>query len=230
MVLLFYIFTVRGVMNINPTNQQNFEGKVIQYGKISRPLRPLVDRNRAVLNAQIKEMPFDMLVKESKSGKSITISTNVEGADTFIVNRRKPNIAETGAMAVSDGMKKSEAYKKLVKANEILNYKKMEMIHVLDGNFKEAKVAHEQMAEVAVNDFDTYKQVTNFKITDLPPGIGKVLFTNSLKYKAYYAFTPKTAEEKQLEKMNKEYVKKMKEEKKEIKPQIIRFPQYYPGF
>lgn len=215
-------------MNIKPiSNQQNFEGKVILNGKISRPHRPLIDRNRAMIDAQIKDMPFDILVKESKSKKHITLSTNVEGADTFVVNRRKPNLQETAGLAIADGRNKSVVYKKMVKANEIINYTKMQMLYIFDGKFKEAHEMHKEMAKIAVEDFDTYKKATNFKITNLPPEAGKPLLINSLKYKVYYAFSEKTPDEKQLEKMNKEYMKKMKANKEKPKPQIIKFTDPY---
>ena len=210
-------------MKINPTNQQNFDGKIITDGKISRLHKPLVDRNRTTIETYIKDMPFDIVVKESKSKKSLTLSTNVEGADTFVVKNRKPNVLETAGMAITDGMKKSKAYKKMQKGNEILTYVKLEMLHVIDGNFKEAREAHKQLAKSAVEDFDIYQQITNFKIVNLPPEANKVLFVNSMKYKAYCAFSPKTEEEKQLLQMKKEFLQKMKAEKKEIKPQIIDF-------
>lgn len=214
-------------MKVNTvSNKQSFEGKVIIDGKINRLYRPLIDRNKPDIENRIKDLPFDIVVKESKSKKSITLTADVEGADTFVLKQRKPNVIETAGMAIEDGKQKSPAYKKLVKANEILNYTKLGMLNILSGNFKEAREAHKQLAKIAVEDFETYKQATNFKITNLPPEAGKPLLINSLKYRLYYAFSPKTPEEKQLEKMNKEYMKKLKENKIERKPQIIKFPNF----
>lgn len=214
-------------MKVNTvSNKQSFEGKVIIDGKINRLYRLLIDRNKPDIENRIKDLPFDIVVKESKSKKSITLTADVEGADTFVLKQRKPNVIETAGMAIEDGKQKSPAYKKLVKANEILNYTKLGMLNILSGNFKEAREAHKQLAKIAVEDFETYKQATNFKITNLPPEAGKPLLINSLKYRLYYAFSPKTPEEKQLEKMNKEYMKKLKENKIERKPQIIKFPNF----
>lgn len=214
-------------MNINPTNQQNFDGKVIIKNKISRAHRSLVDRNRQKLDVQIKDMPFDVVVKESKTKQSLTLSTNVDGADTFVVSRRKHDIVETAGRAISDGMNKSEVYKKMVRATEILNYKKYQMLNVISGNFKEARETHKEIAKLAVKDFDTYKQVTNVRITNVPPDAGKILLVNSLKYRIYYAFSKKTPEEKLMVKMNKEYIKKMKAQKIKIKPVEIPFQTPY---
>lgn len=214
-------------MKVNTvSNKQSFEGKVIIDGKINRLYRPLIDRNKPDIENRIKDLPFDIVVKESKSKKSLTLTADVEGADTFVLKQRKPNVIETAGMAIEDGKQKSPAYKKLVKANEILNYTKLGMLNILSGNFKEAREAHKQLAKIAVEDFETYKQATNFKITNLPPEAGKPLLINSLKYRLYYAFSPKTPEEKQLDKMNKEYMKKLKENKIERKPQIIKFPNF----
>lgn len=134
---------------------------------------------------------------------------------------------EVANLAIRDGMGKSEAYKKQVKANEILNYTKLEMIHVISGNFNEAREAHKQMAKLAVEDFDIYKKVTNFRIVNLPSGANKTILVNSLKYKAYYAFSKKTPEEKQLEKMNKEYIKEMKAKKQKPNPKLTDFSGIY---
>ena len=109
----------------------------------------------------------------------------------------------------------------------MLNYTKLGLMFITSGNFKEAREANKQLAKLAVNNFETYKQATNFKITNIPPEIGKHLFINSLKYKLYYAFSKKTPEEKQLQKMNKEYLKKLKANNEERKPQEISFPRLY---
>ncbi|MCR5265544.1 MAG: hypothetical protein K6E29_02995 [Cyanobacteria bacterium RUI128] len=215
-------------MNINQvSNDQSFTGNVIVKGAISAQQRHLFDSHRPALEQKIKDMPFDLFVAQSKSKKTISLTTNVKDAETFVVHKNKQNFEEAANLAIRDGMGKSEAYKKQVKANEILNYYKLRMLHVISGNFKEAREAHKQMAKLAVEDFDTYKQVTNFKIANLPPEVNKILLVNSLKYKAYCAFSKKTPEEKQLEQMNKEYIREMKAKKQKPKPQIVYFPNIY---
>ena len=76
---------------------------------------------------------------------------------------------------------------------------------------------------MAINDFEIYKGVSNFKLTDFPNDVNKILLKNSLKYKIYDLFSIKTKEEKQLRKMNKEYYKELKAKNIENKPQIISY-------
>ncbi len=214
-------------MNINPvTNQQNFEGKVIVKNPISSQQNYLFQRHRHALETQIKDMPFDLYVEQSKSKKTISLTAGIKDANSYIVRKNKQDFEAAAGYAIADGMQKSEACKKLVKANEILNYTKLHMLQIFSGNIKEARETHKQIAKLAVEDFKTYKEATNFKITNLPPEAGKPLLINSLKYRLYYAISPKTPEEKQMEKMNKEYLKEMKAQKKEIEPQEIKFPQW----
>ena len=203
------------------SNSQNFEGKLVVKNAISSQQRHLFNLHKENLEKQIKDMPFDLFVEQSKSKKTITLSTNVEGANAYIVRKNEQNFEKVASFAISDGMKKSEAYQKMVKANEILNYAKLQMYYVISGEFKKAREAGKELAQLAVKDFDIYKSMTNFEITNLPPEAGKILFLNSIKYKIYRAFLPKTAEEKQLYKMNKNYLKELKS--KNIKPKPVKF-------
>lgn len=212
-------------MKINPiSDNQTFEGKVVVKNVISSQQKHLFNLHKKNLEKQIKEMPFDLFVEQSKSKKTINLSTNVDGASTYFVRKNEQNFEEVAGYAISDGMKKSAVYQKKVKANEILNYVKMHMSYVIFGDFKKAREISKELAKLAVKDFDIYKSMTNFRITNLPPEAGKILFINSIKYKIYRLFSPKTEEEKQLYKMNKEYLKKMKSENIKLKPVEIKFP------
>ena len=209
------------------TNNQSFEGKVIVKNTISSQQNYLFNLHKPALEKMIEDMPFDLFVEQSKSKKTISLSTNVEGALSFTVRKNKQDYEQAASSAISDGMKKSKIHQKQLKANEILEYVKARIMYVMCGKFKEAREFEKEIAKLAIKDFDIYKAVTNFKLTDLPPETGKILFFNSLKYRLYRAFTSKTPEEKELIKMNKKYYKDMKAQNKKIEPQIIRFPQYY---
>jgi len=201
-------------MEINSIKkQQTFEGSVILKNKISTQQNSLFKKHKPNLDQMIKDMPFDLFVEQSKSKKTISLSTNVEGTSAYFVRKNEQNFEEAAGYAISEAKQKSPAYKKMVVANEILNYTKLGMIHVISGNYKEARESHKQLAKLAIKNFETYKQVTNFKITDLPHELGAVLLVRSLKFKLYYALSQKTPEEKQLKKMNKEYLKTHKNQK-----------------
>ena len=207
------------------SNKQNFEGKLIVKNAISPQQKYLFNLHKGALEKQIKDMPFDLFVEQSKSKKTISLCTNVEGANTYIVRKNEQDFEKAANFAISDGMKKSEAYKKMVKANEILNFVKMHMYYVISGEFKKAREVSKELAKAAVKDFEIYKSMTNFRITNIPPEAGKTLFLNSIKYKIYRAFIPKTEEEKQLYKMNKDYLKELKSKNIKPKPVEIELPR-----
>lgn len=217
-------------MNITPVTNNTFEGKLILKNKISTQQNYLFNLHRPNVEKMIQGMPFDLFVEQSKSKKTISLTTNVQGANSYFVRKNKQNFEEIANLAIQDGMKKSEEYKKLVKSKEILWYIQLEMQNVAVGKFKEAREAHKQIAKLGIEDFDLYRAMINFKIINLPPELNKILLKNSIKYKIYNAFSSKTQEEKELYKMSKQYVKEMKEQKKEIKPVILDFSKfnYYP--
>lgn len=217
-------------MNISPINtNQNFQGSVIVKNTISLQQRYLFNLHRPALEKMMKDLPFDLFVEQSKSKKTITLSTNVEGASAYIIRKNEQDYEVTAGYAIADAKKHSEIYKKQVKADEIFEYVKASMINVLLGKFNYAREFDKELAKRAVKDFDIYKAVTNFKIINLPEEANKILFKNTIKYKLYRAFTSKTTEEKELYKMNKKYLKDMKAQNKKIEPQIIDFSKIY-GF
>lgn len=209
------------------TNNQNFEGTVVLKNKISSQQNYLFNLHKPNLERMIKDMPFNLLVEQSKSKKTISLSTNVQGTFSYIVRKNEQNFEEAAGYAIEDAKKKSELYKKQLKANEMLEYVKAYMTHVIMGEFKDAREFQKDVARLAVKDFDLYKKVTNFRITELPPEVSRILLINSLRYKIYRAFTSKTPAEKELTRMNKQYLKDMKAQNKKIEPQIIKFNQYF---
>ena len=214
-------------MKVSPiTNNQTFEGKVIVKNKISTQQNYLFSLHRPALEKMIEGLPFDLFVEQSKSRKTITLSTNVKDAQSYIVRKNKQNFEESAGYAIGDAKKKSPEYKMQVKAEEIFDVVKLRMINVYEGKFKEARKYQKQLAKMATQDFNIYKGVTNFVLTDFPSEVSKIMLKNSLKYKIYDMFTPKTKEEKQLRKMNKKYYKDLKAKKIEVKPpQRISFSQ-----
>ena len=211
----------------NISGNQNFEGNLVVKNNISAQQRHFFEQHKPELEKMIKDMPFDLFVEQSKSKKTINLSTNVKDAAVFTVRKNDKNFPEAAAYAISDGMKKSEAYKKLQKANEILEYVKYRMSCVIFGKFKEAREASKIIAKLGVEDFEIYKSMTNFKITNLPSEANYALLKNSIIYKIYGAFTRKTSEEKQLIKMNKQYMKEMKAQGKKLEPTVMDFRQLY---
>lgn len=215
-------------MKINQiSDSQNFEGKLIVKNAINSQQKYLFNLHKSTLEKQIKDMPFDLFVEQSKSKKTVALSANVKDAEKYFVRKNEQNYEEIAGYAISDGMKKSEAYKYLVKANNMLNYIKLNLLNIFSGNFKEARESSKQLAKLGIKDFDIYKGIVNFKIINFPKEANKVLLKNSIKYRLYHAFSSKTPEEKQLKKMYKEYRKEMKAQNKEIKPTILDFSKEY---
>ena len=95
------------------------------------------------------------------------------------------------------------------------------------GKFKDARAFQENLAKLAIKDFETYRAVINFEITDLPKEVIGTMMKNTLKYKIYRAFTSKTSAEKELYKMNKKYMKDMKAQNKKFEPQRISFNECF---
>ena len=211
-------------MEVNSVDAgQNFQGNVILKSAIRAQQRYSFNQHKPALDQMIKNMPFDLLVEQSKSGKTISMTTNVKGGYSYVMRKGENLYEGIARLAISDGAKKSEAYKKLLKAEEILNYIKLGMYNVVVGNFKAAREAHKKVAELGIKDFEIYTSMINFKITDLPKESIKLLLINSIKYKIYNLFSRKTPEEKQLASMYRAYLKEMKAQNKKIEPTLISF-------
>lgn len=209
------------------SDKPTFEGRLIVKNKISTAQNYLFNLHKPALEQKIKDMPFDLFVEQSKSRKTITLSTNVKDASVYFVRKNEQNFEEAANLVISDAMKKSEAYKKLQKVNEMFNYSKYALMNIISGNFKEARNAEKQLAKLCVEDFDTYKSIPRLKINNVPFSAGMQILKNSLKYKLYKVFSKKTPEEKTFLKMKKEYLKEIKSENKQIKTVEVNFPRFY---
>lgn len=216
-------------MKTNPisTNNTNFNGIVIVKNKISSNQNHLFNLHKENLRKMIKDMPFDLFVEQSKSTKTISLSTNVAGANAYIVRKNKQNFEEAAYFAIEDAKQKSELYKMTVKINEMLENGKNIFANVILGNFKTARDFEKKFAELAVKDFELYKQIPKINFLGVPAEIQKMAFKNSLKYRIFKLFQTKTPDEKVFLKKKKEYVRELKRENKQIKTVNIEFPRYY---
>lgn len=207
--------------------RQSFKGKVITKGQISTAQNYLFNLHRSVLEQKMKDLPFDLFVEQSKSRKTISLFADVTDASKYIVRKNEQNFEEVAEYAISDGKKKSEAYQKFLKANELLNYKKLIMINIIDGKFKQAREAEKELARLGVESYDVYKDIPQLEFKNLPGIVVKKVIKQSLKYRIYRAFSKKTPDEKEFLRLNKEHYKKLKSEKKEIRKQVFDFNELY---
>lgn len=218
-------------MLVNPiNNNQNFAGKVIVKNRISVQQNYLFSLHKPALEKMIEDMPFDLFVEQSKSRKTIKLSTNVKDADSYVVRKNKQDFETAAGYAIEDAKQKSPEYKMQMKGREILDVAKSRFQSLLDGKFNEVRNLDKKLAVLGTENFKVYKGVTNYRLTGFPKDVNKTLLKNIFKYKFYELFTPKTKEEKQLRKMNKEYAREMKAKGIKPKPpQIIDFSQL-PGY
>ena len=205
----------------------SFEGNLIVKGKISKAQNYLLNLHKPALERKIKDLPFDLFVEQSKSRKTIKLSADVENANAFRVRKNKQNFEQMADLAIKDGKNKSEAYQKLLKANEMFNYTKSIMTNVLFGDFKRAREMEKALAKVAVDNFETYKQIPMLEFKNVPLAIVHKVMVKNLQYKIYRAFSKKTPEEKTFMKMKKEYVDELKAQNKKPQVQEINFPRIY---
>ena len=215
-------------MQISPiSTNSTFNGRVIVKNKLSSNQNYLFNLHKEALDKMIKDMPFDLFVEQSKSGKTISLGTSVEQANTYFVRRNHQNFEEAAGFAIEDGKKKSKIYQDMIKADNMLNLSKGSFVNVIMGNFKLAREQEKELAKVAVNDFDVYKKIPKIRFTNAPWSLIKQAFLNGMKYKVYKVFSSKIPEEKQFLNMKKDYLKQLKTEKKELKTFTITMPNFY---
>ena len=202
---------------------QSFNGKVIVKNKISTAQNYLFNKHKPALEGMIKDLPFDLFVEQSKSKKTIILSTNVEGAGAYIVRKNEQSFVKSAGYAIEDAKKKSELYQKMVRTNELLQTSYMTFCNIISGNFKAARDFEQKLAVLAINDFENFKNIPKINFAYVPMKAQKLVVKNSIKFRIYRLFTPKTPEEKQFAKMRKDYKKELKENKKEIKTVTIDF-------
>ena len=215
-------------MQVQPiSTNPNFDGKVIVKNKISTAQNYLFNLHKSKLEDMIKDMPFDLLVEQSKSKKTISVSTNVENAYAYIVRKNKQYFEEAAQYAIDDGKKKSKIYQDMVKAQNMLDAGTNAFKSIIFGNFKLAREFEKEQAKLAVKDFDVFKQIPRISLTNLPKEVITKTLINSYKYRIYKAFSKKTPEEKEFLKLKKEFIKELKAEHKEIKTVTLELPKFY---
>ena len=213
-------------MEINSVSP-SFEGKLSVKGKISSKQNYLFNLHKSALEAKIKDLPFDLFVEQSKSRKTITLSTNVEGVSSYFVRKNKQNFEQIADFVIEDAKKKSELYKRQVKANNLFNMGYNAYINAVTGNFKEARKLEKEFAKKAVEDFEIYKLLPKVVLQGAPKEVIKLANKNSRKYWIYKLFSPKTKEEKQLAKLRKQFIKELKAENKQIQTVEVKIPNMY---
>ena len=215
-------------MNVNPINNNNqtFEGKLVQKGAIAKEQRALYLKKKPAIEGMIKELPFDLTVTQNNKSKIISMTTNVEGAKSFVVKKGK-HFVEAASAAIEDAKSKSKLYKKLQNANEMLEYSGIVISNIIFGKFKEARAAEKSLAEICIKNFEDYKLIPRIIYRNIPRFLQKMVLINSIKYRIYKAFTKKTPEEKQFMKMKKEYLEELKSQNKKLEVVYIDFPNIY---
>ena len=215
-------------MDLKPLSyKQNFEGNVIVRNKINITQNSLFNLHRPALEAKIKDLPFDLFVEQSKSRKTITLSTNVKDSKSYFVRKNEQNFEQIADFVIEDAKKKSELYKRQVKANNLFNIGYSAYISAITGNFKEARKLEKEFAKKAVKDFEIYKLLPKVVLQGAPKDVIKLVNKNSTKYWLYKLFSPKTKEEKQLAKLRKQFIKELKAENKQIQTVEVKIPNMY---
>lgn len=212
------------------SNKQSFEGNIILKNKISVSQNHLFNLHRAAIEQKIKDLPFDIFVEQSKSKKTISLYANVEDANKYIVRKNKQDFEQIADYVIADGKKKSPLYQKMLRINEMFDYSKSVLLNIFTGKYNQARFAEKELANLGVKNFEDYKDIPKINIKNLPWPVFKQFAINSIKYRVYRAFSPKTSEEKTFAKMRKEYLKGLKAENKEIKTVELDFRKYMYGY
>jgi len=205
-----------------PTNL-NFEGKIIVKSKLNKTQKNTLKRHKNALDNIIKDMPFDLVIKQSKSKKSLLINADVPDAKAYVIRKRNQKVVKAADLAVYDGKQKLELNNKNINnAIQMLECNKQIFLGIISGNFKEARDNERKLARLAIDDFEAYKSVPSVNITDFPRSLYDRKRINDIKYMIYKIFTLKTPEEKLFAKKQKEYAKELQATHK--KPNIIYIP------
>ncbi len=211
-------------MKANPiSTNPNFSGKIVIKNRINPTQKYLFDLHKQALEGMIKDLPFDLFVEQSKSKKTILLSTNVKGANSYFVRKNEQDFVKTAGFLIEDSKKKSEIYQKTVRANEMLQNSYNAFTNIVLGNFKKARDFDKKLAALAVKDFENYKSIPRINYVNVPLYVQSMVMKNTLKYRLYKLFSAETPEEKLFSKMRKEYRAELKRDNKEIKTINVDF-------
>lgn len=83
-------------------NQQNFNGRVIVLGTISANQKALFNLHKESLEHMISSKPYDIFVKQSKSKKTITLSTDKDCKTGYIVRKNRQDFEKVAKFAIDN--------------------------------------------------------------------------------------------------------------------------------
>ena len=109
-------------------------------------------------------------------------------------------------------MNYSVTYKNIdtaVKAARMFELRKLVSLSIMEGKFRNARVAQREFAKTAVDNVDILKTLPNISITNIPLKEWLIMGFRSLEYRVYKFFTSKTPEEKLLAKQLKVFQKSL---------------------
>lgn len=202
--------TGKCIMNVNPiNNNQTFEGKLVQKGAIAKEQRALYLKKKPTIEGMIKELPFDLTVTQNNKSKIISMTTNVEGAKSFVVKKGK-HFVEAASAAIEDGKSKSKLYKTSINVAQMFEYKKAIFISILSGKMKAAKEFQMELAKIAVKNYEDYKLIPQINMVNVPIAGVAIALVRNMQYRIYRMFTGFSSEEKLLIEKQKEYLKELK--------------------
>ena len=101
-----------------------------------------------------------------------------------------------------------------IRAAKIFELRKQSMISVMDGKFRDARNYQKEIAKEAVKDFEVYKKIpfVHFIVPGMPMKDFFSMAFNNFKFKIYSKFTKKTTDEKQFNKLAREYYSNLTKE------------------
>ena len=94
-----------------------------------------------------------------------------------------------------------------INAAKMFELRKLVSVSIMEGNFRNARIAQKEFAKAAVADLDTFKTLPNIKFTNVPLGEWLTMAFRTLEYKFYRFFTGRSKEEKALAKSYKQMLK-----------------------
>ena len=97
-----------------------------------------------------------------------------------------------------------------IRAAKMFELRKLVSLSVIEGSFRNARLAQRELAKTAVEDFDVFKTLPNIEITNVPLKEWLIMGFRSLEYKIYKFFTRTTPEEKLFAKQIKAFQKSQK--------------------
>ena len=94
-------------------NKQNFNGKVLVIGKISKTQNYLFGLHRKNLERMIADKPYDLFVRQSKSKKTIKISTDKKLKYGYFVRKNEQDFERVAENAICSKDKHLENKRKM---------------------------------------------------------------------------------------------------------------------